>query len=225
MARENSVMLNFNDHFIVHPHDGDSPLEVRAISKAGAKIKLFYPTDYSNPREMQEAFYNYAMSLNQQGYNCYTPMNPIRTEFKASSGKGTTKDGIAKRTKVMVDLDRRSAESKKHPATDAELERANELIERIADHVVELGWPRPLKVMSGNGYHLYFALEELDNSDESELLIKEMLETLAELFNTEEFEIDTVVSDANRITKIVGTVARKGTETPHRPYRTVEFIK
>jgi len=218
-------MSNFHDHFTVHPHYSDSPLEIRAISKAGAKTKLFYPTDYPNPQEMQEAFYSYAMNLNQQGYNCYTPMNPIRTDFRASGGKGTTKDGIAKRTNVMVDLDRRSAESKKHPATDAELERANELIERIADHVVELGWPRPFKVMSGNGYHLYVALEELENNGESELLIKEMLETLAELFNTKEFEIDTVVSDANRITKIIGTVARKGEETPNRPYRTVELIK
>ena len=218
-------MSKINDHFTVHPHDGDSPLEVRAISKAGAKTKLFYPTDYPNPREMQEAFYSYAMNLNQQGYNCYTTMNPIRTDFRASGGKGITKDGIAKRTRVMVDLDRSSAESKKYPATDAELERANELIERIADHAVGLGWPRPLKVMSGNGYHLYFALEELENDDESELLIKEMLETLAELFNTEEFEIDTVVFDANRITKIIGSIARKGEETPNRPYRTVELIK
>ena len=219
------MMLKIADHFLVHPHDGDSPLEVRAISKAGAKTKLFYPADYSNPQDMQEAFYSYAMKLNQQGFNCYTTMNPIRADFKASGGKGTTKEGIAKRTKVMVDLDRRSAESKKHPATDAELERAHELIERITDHAIGLGWPRPLKVMSGNGYHLYFALEDLENDDESELLIKEMLETLAELFNTEEFEIDTVVSDANRITKIIGTVARKGDATPDRPYRTVELVK
>ena len=218
-------MLKIADHFLVHPHDGGSPLEVRAISKAGARTKLFYPTDYSNTQDMQEAFYSHAMNLNQQGYNCYTPMNPIRADFRTSDGKGTTKDGIAKRTKVMVDLDRRSADSKKHPATDAELERANELVERIAAHVVTLGWPRPFKVMSGNGYHLYFTLEELENDEESELLIKEILETLADLFNTEEFEIDTVVSDANRITKIIGTVARKGEETPNRPYRTVELIK
>lgn len=218
-------MSKIDEHFLVHPHYGDSPLEVRAISKSGVKTKLFYPADYPDPRNMQEAFYSYAMNLNQQGYNCYTPMNPIKAGFRASGGKGTTKDGIAKRTKVMVDLDRRSAESKKHPATDAELERANELIERIADYVVELGWPRPLKVMSGNGYHLYFALDELENDNESELLIKEMLENLAELFDTEEFEIDTVVSDANRITKIIGTVARKGEETLDRPYRTVELIK
>ena len=79
--------------------------------------------------------------------------------------------------------------------------------------------------MSGNGYHLYFTLAGLENDDESELLIKEMLETLAEKFDTEEFEIDTVVFDANRITKIIGTVARKGEETPDRPYRTVELIK
>jgi hypothetical protein len=99
-------MSNIDDHFIVHPHDGNSPLEVRAISKAGARTKLFYPKDYSNPEEMQEAFYTYAMYLNQQGYNCYTVMNPIRPEFSASGGKGTTKDGIAKRTRKFRPKDR-----------------------------------------------------------------------------------------------------------------------
>ena len=218
-------MLNIDEHFIVHPHDGESPLEVRAISKADAKTKLFYPKDYSNSKEMQEAFYSYAMHLNQQGYNCYTVMNPIRPEFTASPGKGTTKDGVAHRTKVMVDLDRKCNEAKKNPATSNELSRAEDLINKISDYAVEIGWSRPHKVMSGNGYHLYFTLAGLENDDESELLIKEMLETLAEKFDTEEFEIDTVVFDANRITKIIGTVARKGEETPDRPYRTVELIK
>jgi hypothetical protein len=218
-------MLNIDDHFIVHPHDGESPLEVRAISKADAKPKLFYPKDYSNSKEMQEAFYGYAMHLNQQGYNCYTLMNPIRADFRASPGKGTTKDGVAHRTKVMVDLDRKCNEAKKHPATSDELTRAEDLINKISDYAVEIGWGRPHKVMSGNGYHLYFTLAGLENDDESELLIKETLETLAEKFDTEEFEIDTVVFDANRITKIIGTVARKGEETPDRPYRTVELIK
>ena len=218
-------MSNFNDHFIVHPHDGDSPLEVRAISKAGVKTKLFYPTDYSNPREMQEAFYSYAMSLNQQGYNCYTVMNPIKPEFIASGRKGTTKDEIAKRTKVMVDLDRKSLESKAYPATDDELRRADDLINRISDYAMEIGWGRPHKVMSGNGYHLYFALSNLENDYESDRLIKSLLEILAQKFDTEEFGIDTLVYDAARITKIIGTVARKGSETQERPYRTVELIR
>ena len=218
-------MTNFNDHFTVHPHYSGSPLEVRAISKAGAKTKLFDPTDYSNPREMQEAFYSYAMSLNQQGYNCYTTMNPIRTDFKASGGKGITKDGIAKRTKVMVDLDRKSLESKKYPATDDELRRADDLIIRISDYAMEIGWGRPHKVMSGNGYHLYFALSDLENDYESDRLIKSLLEILAQKFDTEEFGIDTLVYDAARITKIIGTVARKGSETQERPYRTVELIR
>ena len=218
-------MTNFNDHFTVHPHYSGSPLEVRAISKAGAKTKLFDPTDYSNPREMQEAFYSYAMSLNQQGYNCYTVMNPIKPGFSAPSGKGTTKDGIAKRTKVMVDLDRKSLESKKYPATDDELRRADDLINRISDYAMEIGWGRPHKVMSGNGYHLYFALSDLENDYESDRLIKSLLEILAQKFDTEEFGIDTLVYDAARITKIIGTVARKGSETQERPYRTVELIR
>ena len=63
------------------------------------------------------------------------------------------------------------------------------------------------------------------NNDESDLLIKEVLETLAQQFNTAEFEIDTVVFDAARITKVIGTKAIKGDETSDRPHRTVELIK
>ena len=218
-------MPNAADHFAVHPHDGDSPLELRAIGKNGASSTFFYPREYASQKDMQERFYRCAIEKNEYGCNTYTPINPIRPEFRAPPGKGTTKDGIAHRTKVMVDLDRKCNEAKKHPATSDELSRAEDLINKISDYAVEIGWSRPHKVMSGNGYHLYFTLAGLENDDESELLIKEMLETLAEKFDTEEFEIDTVVFDANRITKIIGTVARKGEEAPDRPYRTVELIK
>ena len=125
----------------------------------------------------------------------------------------------------MVDLDRKSVGSKKYPATDDELRRADDLINRSSDYAMEIGWGRPHKVMSGNGYHLYFALSDLENDYESDRLIKSLLEILAQKFDTEEFGIDTLVYDAARITKIIGTVARKGSGTQERPYRTVELIR
>jgi hypothetical protein len=45
------------------------------------------------------------------------------------------------------------------------------------------------------------------------------LQSLADIFNTDSVEVDTKVSDAGRITKIPGTIARKGKESADRPYR------
>ena len=47
---------------------------------------------------------------------------------------------------------------------------------------------------------------------------------LAEQFNTPEIEIDPVVYNASRITKFLGTIMRKGTETPDRPYRMARMV-
>ena len=114
-------MPNAADHFAVHPHDGDSPLELRAIGKNGASSTFFYPREYASQKDMQEQFYRRTIELNECGCNTYTPINPIRPEFRTSPGKGTTKDGVARRTKIMVDLDRKCNEAKKHPATRDEL--------------------------------------------------------------------------------------------------------
>ena len=73
--------------------------------------------------------------------------------------------------------------------------------------------------MSGNGHHLYYVLSNFPNNEESTQAIQLFLKKLAAEFNNGLFKIDTTVSNASRITKVVGTIARKGIETDGRPYR------
>ena len=73
--------------------------------------------------------------------------------------------------------------------------------------------------MSGNGVHLYYRLADLENNTSSKALIKRTLINLANRFNTREVSIDTAVFNASLITKIPGTIARKGFESESRPYR------
>ena len=47
---------------------------------------------------------------------------------------------------------------------------------------------------------------------------------LANKFDNEIVKIDTVVYNASRITKVVGTIARKGLESEGRPYRMARVI-
>jgi hypothetical protein len=73
--------------------------------------------------------------------------------------------------------------------------------------------------MSGNGWHLYYRLDQLSNDDDTKSLIHNVLKLLAKRFNNSVVNIDTVVYNASRITKVPGTVMRKGEETEDRPYR------
>ena len=44
------------------------------------------------------------------------------------------------------------------------------------------------------------------------------------MFDTETHKVDTTVHNASRITKMIGTVARKGKESAGRPYRKAKMI-
>jgi hypothetical protein len=209
---------------MVHPHNGKSPLELfcsRPKTNDRA-IKHFYAEDYVNPAGQRIAFHRSAMERNALGFNCYTALNQIRPDWVARAGRRTDTSAIEKRKKILVDLDRKN--NKKRPAHDDEITTMEELADRIVSYLQEQGWPVPHKVLSGNGYHIYYPID-LPVNDESEVLVKQTLVTLAAKFNTDEFEIDTVVFDAPRITKVIGTVARKGEATLDRPHRLVELIK
>lgn len=218
-------MKRFSEHFLVHPHNANTPLELRCLSKSkGAKSYMFYPDDYSTQEVQKMDFYKMALEKNKEGFNCYSPINHIRHDFRVPRGKGVTQNAINERCKLMIDCDRASTVGKDQPATDAELKRAEIFADSVSTFIVTQGWPKPHKVMSGNGYHLYVPLDNLTNSDQSDLLIKEVLETLAARFNNNELKIDTVVFDAARITKVIGTKAIKGNATADRPHREVQLI-
>ena len=74
-------------------------------------------------------------------------------------------------------------------------------------------------MMSGNGYHLYYVLNEILNDEVNKSLVEGALHELANKFNNSIVAVDTVVFNASRITKVPGTIARKGESTAERPHR------
>jgi hypothetical protein len=79
-------------------------------------------------------------------------------------------------------------------------------------------------VCSGNGMHVYFPLDDLPNDEDEKSLCKSFLLCLARLLDTANIKIDTGVYNASRITKVPGTIARKGLETEDRKYRMAEVL-
>lgn len=124
---------------------------------------------------------------------------------------------------LFIDIDR--AESVKEPSKEAELEASLELGRQISTWLSEQGWPNPITTCSGNGYHLYYVLDHLENNETDGALIKSFLSALATKFDTPETKIDRVVYNAGRITKFLGTIARKGEDSPERPYRIARIVE
>lgn len=199
----------------------DSTLELRGLWPKGiaggkpAKVMHFNAVDYPSVEDRKLAFETTALALNADGYNVYIVMNPLRSDFAC---RGAARDvDIRYRDLLLIDIDRVGDTS--CPANDTELQAAKTLAGRIREFLAERGWPAPFLVMSGNGYHLYYVLNAFENDQQSDQLIRQLLNNLADNFDNSVVGIDTSVYNAARITKVPGTLMRKGLESADRPYR------
>jgi len=165
----------------------------------------------------------------------YVTVNPVANALLARaanrivhrSKKTTSKVDVIRRRWLFVDIDalRPSGIS----STDNELAGAMALSDTLLGAMSAEGWPEPLRGMSGNGAYLFWRID-LDNDDDAESLIKRVLIAMAKRFNTDSAEVDLTPFDANRICKVLGTLARKGDALvgvdgePDRPHRRSWFI-
>jgi len=192
-----------------------SVLELRAIHSTSKPIsRLFKGESFASTDGLKLAFENEALRLNADGYNIYYVMNPIQQDFVSGSVKD--KD-IECRDLLLIDIDKLG--HKGESSNDVELEAARLLSEQIADYLESEGWDNPIRMMSGNGYHLYYVLDELPNNEKTKALVEGALHELADKFNNDIVAVDTVVFNTSRITKVPGTIARKGLNTAERPHR------
>jgi hypothetical protein len=198
----------------------NSILELRALKQGTPPIvKIFKGYAYTDVDALQDAFENEALKLNQQGYNIYVVMNPIKESF---SGYSASDDDIEYRDVLLIDIDR--AQKSTEPANQVELDAALSLARKIEGYLKERGWDEPIRVMSGNGYHLYYILNKLPNNIEHKQLVAGVLQELADYFDNSVVKVDTCVFNASRITKVPGTIAYKGTDSANRPYRMARVV-
>ena len=215
------------DTWLIKIASDSQPLELRAIKASKILIRHFYPKDFTSTDAICLAFEKAALELNARDFNIYYVFNPIRDDAVIAEGKACKSSDIAFRDLLLIDIDRRD---KKHPSTgetcpasDDELVMLESVCDDVAAYLKRKFGEIPIaKVMSGNGYHLYYDLD-LPNDSQSTRVVKELLRTLENLFGTDTCEIDTGVFDAPRITKVLGCIARKGTASGDRPYREVKL--
>lgn len=160
----------------------------------------------------------------------YLTLNPVIPDLIARSANEvldrsevTTKDHeIVRRRLLLVDCDpiRPTGIS----SSDAEHEAAIERSRKIRAYLLSEGFPPSLLGDSGNGGHNLFRID-LPNDSESADLVKRFLESLASRFDDAVVAVDRSVCNAARICKLYGTMTRKGSNHPTRPWRKSSILE
>jgi hypothetical protein len=199
--------------------------EIRAIKTRKATV-----SGYSNDLEIAaDLAFDLADNPHISAPAVYVTLNPCLPDLLARSANQlkpfaqvTTQDAeIVRRIWLLLDFD------PKRPAgiSATKQEHANALARAAAcrEYLSAQGWPMPVTADSGNGGHLLFRVE-MPNDDASTDLIKRVLQALAAKFDDALVTVDQSVYNASRITKLYGTVTRKGDSTPERPHRLARVL-
>ena len=162
----------------------------------------------------------------------YVTLNPVeeallsRAESRLKAGVDRTPDRFISRIKnLLIDVD--PIRPPDVSSSNDEHETALKVALNIRDDLREEGWPEPIYGDSGNGAHLIYALD-LPNEDESKELVKGVLVYLSERYKDQlagaNLDMDQKVFNPARLTKLYGTVTRKGDNTASRPHRLSKII-
>lgn len=137
--------------------------------------------------------------------------------------KSTTTDGdIVHRRFVLIDLDPNRAAG--ISASDSEYEKAHLKAVAIYRYLMEQGFCEPIITTSGNGYHCYLTCD-MPNDDVHTELVKRFLQSLSKMFSDDDVQIDEKVFNPARIDKLIGTWAKKGSDTKDRKWRISRILK
>lgn len=163
-----------------------------------------------------------------QAEGIYFTLNPCNPDLlarsanrlKAAGSKTSTtsdKDIVCIRwLPIDLDPDRPAGIS----STEEELAYSVEVRDRIKAYVEnDFGGEPPILAISGNGAHLLYRLNDLDNDEKTVNTIKSCLSALAKEFTDKKIKVDQSVFNPARIWKLYGTTARKGDHIEERPHR------
>jgi hypothetical protein len=206
---------------IIGPKNTTGPWQDRAYGKKPIVAGWF--------RDQKKAA---ALAVQVPAEGVYTTLNPCqeallaRADHRLKAGANRTKDTeISRIGNLLIDLDPIRPEG--ISSTNQEHEEALGMAAIIRDDLAQEGLLEPLVGDSGNGAHLIYALD-LANIDDNVDLLKRVLAGLAIRYASKlkelGLEIDQKVFNPARLTKLYGTITRKGDNTQDRPHRMAQII-
>ena len=199
-------------------HDPEDIIEIRSIDPKPTISGLFK----ANSDNIEKQLARYKGRTFYQTMNCIDPgcYSRAQREVLMPNPRETTADrDIIGYNWILIDADpvRPSGVS----ATDNEKELARKTARAVYLHLKKLGFNEPIAADSGNGFHLLYRIKaEIASKD----TIAQFLKVLDLWFSSEAVQIDTAVYNPARITKLYGTIARKGANSPERPHRESKIL-
>ena len=211
------------ERFLQVLHGGGESFEVRVLGAQikGWKEKAIFSGIFKDARIAVEALDKFWKEC--ESGHAYMTVNPVyEIQFEKSSDRlilaheACKDERISRRNWIYIDFDptRPTGVS----ATSDEKAKAWAVCVAAKTWLSSQGWPDPIVVDSGNGYHLYYRC----NLEPKDDLHREVLRVLGSKFglkkNNDPVDVDQSVHNASRIAKIPGVVSRKGENTPERPH-------
>lgn len=197
--------------------------EVRAIGTAKKDILSGY---FRDAETLLKAF----DTIDMRQRNVYVTLGKVKDECFARSqserflkSPQTSSDTeIISYRWLFVDLD--PVRTAGISSSNEELENAKTLSTIVLQYMRDIGFEEPVIAASGNGFHLLYRIDIL-NDEAGRALIAKCLKALSMLFDSNKVKIDTTNSNPSRICKLHGTLAQKGTSTKERPHRMSRILK
>lgn len=196
-------------------------VEVRIIGN-GNKIYSGYFKSIDNlisEVSKYEQYGNVYFIFNKLKEECYHREQCEKIVFGARS---TTDTDIEGREWLMIDVDGNRVAG--ISSTDEEKAEVRKVALNTYQYLKDFGFAEPVSADSGNGYHLMYKIK-LQNSKEVEELISKFLKSINLIMSNDFASIDVKVGNAARITKLYGTVSKKGANTTERPHRESRIVK
>lgn len=171
----------------------------------------------------EDDFVDFCKRNNGNG-NVFTGINPIVSEKLNGTYSPSKKGDVNFVQSVILDID-----PKRRPgiaSTDLEMKIAVDVGTEIANDFEDDGYIRPAINLSGNGCQLWFAIPPVkitaSNRDTFEKQVKKFEESIAEQYEKDEIQIDSMAT-YNHLIKVMGTLSVKGNPTDERPHRLSKF--
>lgn len=193
---------------------------------APVELRAFAPATWIGLFDDHDALIEAATGLEEEVRTTCVTLHELKPAVVATNrlrrgGRAVRAADISRYQFLPVDLD--PVRPPDVSSTDEEHAAALEAAEALWAHLhLDHGWPHPvLLASSGNGAHLLYLI---DLPPEDQPLVRRTLEALAGLpVVPPGVKLDTAVHNPARVWKLYGTWARKGPNTPERPWRRAEM--
>lgn len=195
-------------------------IEQHVLDAGRVELRAFFPHimsgHFDDPQKLIETVYDLRHDA-ELYYSCQAPKlaRPVKNDM--GHGGALKDEDIAHRVRVVIDID--SAHEKGVLATQQQIIDCGFVVDDIRAWLESQGFPQPVLIFSGNGFHLIYRILPLAHNPQTDEVLKKFYLGLAARFDNDHATVDPVVRNASRIMRIPLSANRKAEDPETGRYR------